>query len=93
MATKPRLSTNAVIPPGELVREELEAREMTQKDLAARMGRPAQMVSEICRGKKQITADTALHFEEILGIPAYLWMSLESEYQVALARHRRAAQR
>jgi len=90
MATSRDLTTDAAIAPGELLREELEAREMTQKDLATRMGRPAQMVSEICRGKKEITPDTALDLEEILDIPAYVWLSLESEYRVTLARRRRA---
>ena len=89
MATKQRTTTDAVIAPGELLREELEAREMTQKSLAERMGRPMQVVNEICRGRKGITADTALDLEQALGTPAHIWLSLEAEYQLALARGRR----
>ena len=89
MATKQRLQSDAAIPPGELLQEELEARGMTQKLLAQMVGRPAQLISEICRGKKEITADTALDLEKALGIPAYFWMNLEADYRLALARRRR----
>ena len=75
MVTKNRRTgTDAVFSPGELLQEELEARGITQKDLAQMMGRPPQAISEICRGKKSITADTALDLDQALGIPAYLWM-------------------
>ena len=43
------------IPPGEILAEELEARGMTQRELAARLGRPAQVVNEIVNAKKAIT--------------------------------------
>lgn len=81
-----RTQTDAVSPPGELLQEELEARGITQRHLAELMGRPPQMISEICRGKKSITAETALDLDQALGIPAYLWMRLESDYRLALAR-------
>lgn len=82
--------TDAIIPPGELLREELEARGLTQRELAARLGRPAQAISEMVRGKKALTAETALGLEEALGVPAYLWVRLEGDYRLALARKRRA---
>ena len=53
------------------------------------MGRPPQMISEICRGKKVITGDTALDLDQALGIPAYIWMRLESDYRLAIARSAR----
>ncbi len=89
MATKQRLQSDAAIPPGELLHEELETRNMTQKQLAQAMGRPPQLVSEVCRGKKEITAETALDLERVLGIPANFWMNLEADYRLALARKRR----
>ena len=85
-----RVSTNAVIAPGELLKEELEARGMTQRQLAEAMGRPTQALSELCRGKKELTADTALDLERVLGTPAYIWMGLEADYRLALARRKRA---
>ena len=59
---------------------------MTQGELADQMGRPRQTISAIVRGKKAITAETALQLEAALGIPAQLWVGLEGRYQLALAR-------
>jgi len=44
-----------IFPPGEFIREELEARGWTQGDLAHIMGRPLRLVNELIAGKKQIT--------------------------------------
>jgi HTH-type transcriptional regulator/antitoxin HigA len=86
----PSLVTNLAIPPGETLAEELEARGMTQRDLAAKIGRPPQAVNEIIRGKKSITADTALALEEALeGISAKFWLNLQADYDLTLARRRR----
>ena len=76
------------IPPGEILAEELEARGMTQRELAARLGRPAQVVNEIVNAKKAITSDTALGLETVLGINAHYWANLESRYQMTLAQQR-----
>lgn len=76
--------------PGEILREILRTRGMTQADLARRMGRPAQIVSEIITGKKTITADTAVQLEQALGISAPLWLHLETDYRLHLARIRAA---
>ena len=87
-----RPESDAAIPPGGLLAEELEARGMTQRELALRMGRPPQAISEIVRGRKAITARTAIEIERALGTPAYVWVGLEAQYRLALAR-REAAQR
>ena len=89
MTTKQHIETNAIIPPGEYLDETLEAREMSQKALAEQMGRPAQMVSELIRGKKELTAETALDLERVLGTPAYIWVALEGDYRLALAKAKR----
>lgn len=74
------------IPPGEHLAEMLEATGWTQSDLAARMGRPVQVVNQIIHGKKAITAETALQLEAVLGVSAEFWMNLESNYRLTLAR-------
>lgn len=83
--------TDAVIPPGEILEEELEARGMTQKELAHHMGRPVQTINEIVRGKRALTAETALDLERVLGIEAGLWVRLEGEYRLALVRRKLSA--
>ena len=87
MATEPILS-NLPIPPGELLAETLEVSGLTQAELARRMSRPAQAINEIVRGAKEITAETAIQLERVLGVPAHVWLGLEAEYQHTKARQR-----
>ena len=92
MTTKePRAYSDMPIPPGKVLAEELEARGMTQRELAARLGRPAQAINESIKGKKAITAETALELEKALGIGAQFWMNLEVNYRITLARNRQRA--
>ena len=74
-----------VFPPGDFIREELEARHWTQKDLASVIGRPIQAVNEIINGRKSITAETAKQLAAAFGTSAELWLNLESAYQLATA--------
>jgi len=74
------------ISPGEYLRKELVARNMSQTELARRMGRPGQAINEIINGKKSVTQETALELEHVLGTPASIWLNLESRYQLAVAR-------
>lgn len=78
--------SNAVIPPGMLIRDELAAREMSQRQLALAMNRPVNAINEIVLGRKAITAKTALGLERVLEIPAHIWVRLEADYRLALER-------
>jgi HTH-type transcriptional regulator / antitoxin HigA len=77
---------NYVSPPGETLEEILEEREMTQIKLAERMGRPKKTINEIIKGKAEITPDTALQLERVLGTPARFWIERERLYREHLAR-------
>ena len=83
-----RVWSDLPIHPGEILAEELEAKGITQRELAAQMGRPPQAVNEIIRGKKAMTVETALGLERTLGIDASFWMNLETTYRLTLARNR-----
>ena len=85
MATEQILS-DLPIPPGELLAETIEAASLSQAELARRMGRPAQAINEIVRGTKEITAETAIQLERVLGVPAHIWLGLEAEFQHTKAR-------
>lgn len=63
---------------------------MTKDELAARMDRPATKLSQIFKGDKAITAETALQLEKVVGVPAHIWIGLEAEYRLTLARQREA---
>jgi HTH-type transcriptional regulator/antitoxin HigA len=73
-------------PPGEHLADTLRELKMNQTELAKRMRRPVQVVNEICRGVKAITAETAIQLEAALDISAETWMNLESNYRLAKAR-------
>jgi addiction module HigA family antidote len=74
------------VPPGEFLAETLEEIGMSQSTLARQTGRPVQAVNEIVRGKKEITPETALQLEQVLGVPAHVWTRLEADYQLTKAR-------
>ena len=73
-----------VSPPGETLAEILEERNMSQSELAQRMGRPKKTINEIIKGKAEITIDTALQIELVLGTPASFWIERERLYQESL---------
>ena len=71
-----------VFPPGEFIKEELEARGWSQIDLSEIIGRQPNVVNEIIMGKRSITPETATALGEAFGTSAQLWMNLESAYQL-----------
>lgn len=90
LAAAPPLHSDVAIPPGEFLQEHIDDLGISQAELARRLGRPRQVVNEIVRGKKAITAETALDLEAVLGTPAHIWLGLEQEYRLVLARRTRA---
>jgi addiction module HigA family antidote len=75
-----------VFPPGEFIREELEARGWTQTDLAEILGRPFRLVNEIISGKRSITPETAVGLGQAFGTGPQFWMNLESSYRLSLVK-------
>jgi len=88
---KPTKGPARAVPPGQLIQRELDAHGWTQNDLAEVMGRPAQAISEIITGKKQITAETAIELGEAFGVDAAFWSTLQSNYNLHLARQQKSA--
>lgn len=86
MMTEKAVWPDVAIPPGETLAETLEALGMSQADLGRRAGRPVQAINEIVQGKKEITPETALEFERVLGVPAHIWLGLEADYRMTKAR-------
>ena len=81
---------STVSPPGSTLLELLEERGITQAELARRMGRPLNPINEMILGAKEITEDTALELERVLGTPAHFWLAREANYRESLARKRDA---
>lgn len=65
-------------PPGEMLTEEfLKPLGLTQTDLAERTGLPRKHVNEICRGRRAITADTALILARVFGNSPEFWLNTQ----------------
>src|SRR5215470_20307776 len=72
-----------VFPPGEFIRDELEARGWTQTEFAEIIGRPKRTVNELITGKRGITPETARELAAALGPSAQFWMNLDAAYQLS----------
>jgi len=69
-------------PPGEILKDELEARGWTQDVLAEITNIPAPVISNIINGKRAISVDIASSLAAAFGTTAQFWMNLETSYQL-----------
>jgi HTH-type transcriptional regulator/antitoxin HigA len=74
-------------PPGDFLKEEMEARNWTQEDLASVMGKSLRLVNDIVNGKRAITPQTAKALGSAFGTSAQYWMNLESAWQLHQLSH------
>ena len=86
-----RLSTTTglidPIHPGEvLMADFIEEFGITQNKLAVAIGVPPRLINEIVRGKRGITADTAVRLSRYFGNSAEFWMNLQSHYDLRIQR-------
>lgn len=78
--------SDLAIPPGEYLAEVIGELGMNQAELAQRMDRPVQAISEIMSGAKSIVPETALQLERVTGVPAHIWTGLEADYRLTIAK-------
>ncbi len=71
--------------PGEILREELEELGMSAKAIARELGVPQNRISDILRGRRGITADTALRLARYLNTTPQLWLNLQKAYELRVA--------
>ena len=76
--------------PGAYLRLALVRAGFTAAEAARRMEVSLNLVSEIQLSKRRITPTTALKLAMILDVPAREWMHWQAEYDLAVARKRRA---
>lgn len=69
-------------PPGEFIKDELEARGWTQEDLAEITGLASPVISNIINVKRAISPDVASSIAAAFGTTAQFWMNLETSYQL-----------
>ena len=83
----PRMIANNIEPfepthPGELLRDEIVYRHISQKQLAADMGVSYTVLNDIVNGKRPVNIKFALLCEAALGIPAHILIGLQSDYDM-----------
>lgn len=82
-----KIKANDIVPfiaihPGELIKDELKAREMKQKELAMLMDIPASVLNDVIKGKRSLNAELAVLLEKALDIPSDYWMRLQYRFDI-----------
>lgn len=78
--------------PGIMLLEEfLQPLKISQRQFAMKLGWTSAKLNEIIKGKRGISADTALDLARVLKTSAKLWMNLQSTYDLDQARKQRRA--
>ncbi len=73
------------IPPGEILLEEfLKPLEVSAYRLAKATGIPQTRVSQILKGRRRITADTAIRLSQFFGNSVKFWMGIQDDYDVCV---------
>ena len=72
--------------PGEVLKDEIEARGISQRKLADSMGLTYSVINEILNARRPLTAKTAIMFEAALDVPADSLMYLQTKYNMQTAR-------
>ena len=81
------------IHPGEILREEfMKPHGLSQNALARALGVPPRRINEIVLEKRGITADSALRLARFFGTTAEMWIGLQADYDLRLARYQRQKQ-
>ncbi len=75
--------------PGDVLKEELEARGISQKKFSELLSVPYTQLNEILNGKRPVTPDFALMVEAALGINPELFINMQSRYNMSVARQKK----
>ncbi len=75
------------VPPGEILLEEfMKPLEISQNRLARDIDIPVSRVADVVKGRRSITADTALRLGEYFGTSAEFWLNLQSGFDLRRIR-------
>jgi addiction module HigA family antidote len=72
--------------PGELLKDELEYRHISQRALARELGLHYTAFNEVLNGKRPVSTDLALLIEAALGVPAYILAGMQTDYNLQVAK-------
>ena len=87
----PNMIANNLVPsqpthPGEVLRDEIESRGITQTKLANEIGVRVSLLNELINGKRNFTIEYAMMIEAALGIDADFWIRMQANYDSKMAK-------
>jgi addiction module HigA family antidote len=71
--------------PGEVLKDEIEFRGISQTSLAKQMGMSYKILNDLLNGRRTLTTQTAMMFEAALNVPADSLMGLQLKYNMQVA--------
>ncbi len=80
------LETDVLLHPGEVLRMEIDAREIKKSKLAEALDLKPGNLSELLQGKRHVSAVLALRLEAVFGIHASFWLGVQTDYDLAVAK-------
>jgi len=75
--------------PGEIIKDEMEARKISQREFARQVDMSYTVLNELLNGKRSLSPANALMFEAALDIPADALMNIQTKYNMQTARQDR----
>jgi len=75
--------------PGEVIKDEMEARNISQREFARQVDMSYSVLNELLNGKRSLSPTNALMFEAALDIPADALMNIQTKYTMQTARQDR----
>lgn len=72
--------------PGQLIKEEIEYRKISQRELSKLTGVATNIINEILKGKRNCTPQFAVKLEDALKIDARVLLRLQMNYDIALTK-------
>jgi addiction module HigA family antidote len=91
----PRMIANNLTPykpvhPGEVLKEEIEYRGISQRKLAAQMGVSYTVLNEVLNCKRPVTTEYAMLFEAALGIESGIFIRMQADYNLQVAKQNKS---
>ena len=77
-----KMMSSMLIHPGEIIKDEIIARGITQRELAKQMGVSYTVFNEILNAKRPVTTEYELLLEAALGTDANIWLGLQADYNM-----------
>lgn len=72
--------------PGQLIKEEIEYRKISQRELSKLSGVATNIINEVLKGKRNCAPQLAIKLEEILKIDAKVLLRLQMNYDIAITK-------